>query len=216
MLKGLDKVNKENNYMENVVLKTMASTGEPVGATIKASSFNCNESSENNYDFDLEDLCDPDSIECLSSMFIEDQGVMIIDRDYSGKTPAAVDFDMLKYTGFKNTDAIQNRLWFGHSREDIISKNFLISIGGHFRILWMPKVLKDDIGKKLNDLVENETGIKDYTDMICDETIAISQLEINEFWKEKGIQHSRWILLFKCFYYRRLQNLCGVGGVEIF
>ena len=50
----------------------------------------------------------------------------------------------------------------------------------------MPKELKDYVAEKLNATVKAEFGIDNFTDMICDETIAIESEDVLNFLTEKG------------------------------
>ena len=50
----------------------------------------------------------------------------------------------------------------------------------------MPKELKDSVADKLNKTVKEIAGIDNFTDMICDETIAVDSEAVCAFLEEKG------------------------------
>ncbi|MCF0120531.1 MAG: hypothetical protein HUJ65_02740, partial [Oscillospiraceae bacterium] len=50
----------------------------------------------------------------------------------------------------------------------------------------MPKELKDDIAVRLNKTAKELYGIDNFTDMICDETIATDAEAVVAFLTEKG------------------------------
>jgi acetyl-CoA synthase len=52
-------------------------------------------------------------------------------------------------------------------------------------MVWMPKILKDEIYDRLNKRGE-EMGVKNFADMIADETIGITEEEILPWLQEKG------------------------------
>jgi len=66
------------------------------------------------------------------------------------------------------------------------SKKFMSAEGGLERIVWMPKELKDDVAERLNKAVKEMTGIENFADMVCDETIAIESEAVLEFLESKG------------------------------
>ena len=50
----------------------------------------------------------------------------------------------------------------------------------------MPKELKEYVADKLNATVKEMCGIENFTDMICDETIASDSEGVLAFLEEKG------------------------------
>ena len=79
--------------------------------------------------------------------------------------------------------------FMGHGRHFISSKKFMRAEGGAQRIVWMPKMLKDAVGDALNKTMEEMYGIENFTDMICDETIAATADDLEtmiDFLAEKG------------------------------
>ena len=51
-------------------------------------------------------------------------------------------------------------------------------------MVWMPKILKEEIGERLNQRAE-ELGVPDLLDRIADETIGVTEDEILPFLQEK-------------------------------
>jgi acetyl-CoA synthase len=49
----------------------------------------------------------------------------------------------------------------------------------------MPKELKDDVANRLNKTAKELYGIDNFTDMICDETIAVESDAVLDFLQEK-------------------------------
>ncbi|PKM52887.1 MAG: CO dehydrogenase/CO-methylating acetyl-CoA synthase complex subunit beta, partial [Firmicutes bacterium HGW-Firmicutes-5] len=76
--------------------------------------------------------------------------------------------------------------FMGHGRFLIGSKKFMSAEGGLSRIVWMPKELKDDVAERLNKAVKEMTGIENFSDMVCDETIASDSEAVLEFLESKG------------------------------
>ena len=73
----------------------------------------------------------------------------------------------------------------GHSKYNICQRKFIVGDGGIKRLVWMPKVLKEEIADRLKARAE-EIGIPDLPDMIADETVGLTEEEILPFLEEKG------------------------------
>jgi acetyl-CoA synthase len=67
---------------------------------------------------------------------------------------------------------VQTPGFMGHGKHFIASKKFMKADGGSARIVWMPKVLKDLVGAKLNKTALELYGVENFTDRIADETVA--------------------------------------------
>jgi len=61
----------------------------------------------------------------------------------------------------------------------------LLAEGGLKRVVWLPKMLKEEIAERMKPICE-EMGIPDFSDMIADETIGTTEEEILPFLEEKG------------------------------
>ena len=107
--------------------------------------------------------------ECICGLEPCSNGVVIVNREYAGSTPIGMTFaELASMTG----GGEQTPGFMGHGRHFIASKKFMKAEGGAQRIVWMPKMLKDAVGEKLNQTMQEMYGIENFTDMICDETIA--------------------------------------------
>jgi acetyl-CoA synthase len=81
---------------------------------------------------------------------------------------------------------VQTPGFMGHGRHFIASKKFVSAEGGIGRIVWMPKELKDDVADRLNKTAKELCDIDNFTDMICDETIATEADAVVEFLQSKN------------------------------
>jgi acetyl-CoA synthase len=73
----------------------------------------------------------------------------------------------------------------GHSKFNITQKKFIVGDGGLLRMVWMPKILKEEIKERLDKRGE-ELGVKNFTDMVADETVGTTEEEILPWLQEKG------------------------------
>lgn len=121
--------------------------------------------------------------ECICGIMPEANGVVVVNREYAGMTPTGMTFgELASMTG----GGVQTPGFMGHGRSFIPSKKFISAEGGNKRIVWMPKELKDSVAAKLNATAKEAYGIDNFTDMICDETIATDSEGVVEFLTEKG------------------------------
>ena len=120
--------------------------------------------------------------ECICGILPEAKGVVIVNREYQGLTPVGMTFgELASMTG----GGVQTPGFMGHGRHFISSKKFMKAEGGIERIVWMPKELKDDVATKLNKTAKELYGIDNFTDRICDETIANESEAVLAFLVEK-------------------------------
>lgn len=120
--------------------------------------------------------------ECICGIMPEAKGVIIVNREFKGVTPEGMTFgELASFTG----GGVQTPGYMGHGRHFISSKKFMSAEGGIKRIVWMPKELKDDVAPKLNKTAKELYGIDNFTDMICDETIAEDSEGVLKFLQEK-------------------------------
>ena len=121
--------------------------------------------------------------ECICGIEPVSNGVIIVNREYSGMTPAGMTFgELASCTG----GGVQTPGYMGHGRHFISSKKFCYAEGGIERIVWMPKELKDDVAERLNKTAKELYGIDNFTDMIADETICTDCDALLEFLQEKN------------------------------
>jgi acetyl-CoA synthase len=120
--------------------------------------------------------------ECIAAMLPSCNGVMTVNREYAGETPSGMKFTTL--AGVMGGGA-SSPGFVGHSKFNITQKKFIVGDGGLLRMVWMPKILKDEIRERLDKRGE-ELGVKNFTDMIADETVGTTEEEILPWLQEKG------------------------------
>jgi len=121
--------------------------------------------------------------ECICGIVPEANGVIIVNREYGDMTPVGMTFgELASMTG----GGVQTPGFMGHGRHFIGSKKFMSAEGGIARIVWMPKELKEDVRERLDKTAKELYGIENFTDMICDETIATDSEGLLEFLEAKG------------------------------
>jgi len=119
--------------------------------------------------------------ECIAAVLPVCNGVMSVDRDYKGMTPCGMKFTTL--AGSAGGGNITPG-FVGHSKLYIVSKKFIAAEGGVFRLVWLPKALKEMLTDKINKLGE-ERGVPNLADRIADETVGVTEDEILPFLQEK-------------------------------
>ncbi len=109
-------------------------------------------------------------------------GVMTVNRDYTGETPCGMKFTTLAGTigGGLSTPG-----FVGHGKYNTTQRKFIIGDGGLLRMVWMPTSLKQEIGERIKARGE-ELGAPNLLDMIADETVGTTEEEILPFLQEKG------------------------------
>jgi acetyl-CoA synthase len=120
--------------------------------------------------------------ECIAAMLPSCNGIMTVNREYAGETPSGMKFTTL--AGVMGGGA-SSPGFVGHSKFNITQKKFITGDGGLLRMVWMPKILKDEIKERLDKRGE-ELGVKNFTDMIADESVGITEEEILPWLEEKG------------------------------
>ncbi|MGR3174622.1 MAG: acetyl-CoA decarbonylase/synthase complex subunit alpha/beta [Candidatus Scalindua sp.] len=115
--------------------------------------------------------------ECISAMLPMTNGIMTVDRDFTGMTPCGMKFSTLAGTV---GGGIQTPGFVGHSKFYMSSSKFISGDGGLARQVWMPKQLKDEIGDAISEAAE-EAGLEDFLSKIADETIAQTEEEVLEY-----------------------------------
>ena len=121
--------------------------------------------------------------ECICGIEPMSNGVIVVNREYKGMTPAGMTFgELASCTG----GGVQTPGYMGHGRHFIASKKFVSAEGGIGRIVWMPKELKDDVAERLNKTAKELLGIENFADMIADETITCDGEELLNWLTEKN------------------------------
>jgi len=120
--------------------------------------------------------------ECIAAMLPSCNGVMTVGRDYTGETPCGMKFTTL--AGVMGGGA-SSPGFVGHSKFNITQGKFILGDGGLLRMVWMPKMLKEELKDRI--LKRGEAmGYPNLYDMIADETVGSTEEEILPFLQEKG------------------------------
>lgn len=106
--------------------------------------------------------------ECIVAVLPEVNGVMIVNRDYTGMTPCGMTFTTLAGSV---GGGVQTPGFLGIGKLYIVSKKFISAEGGLLRIVWMPKELKEELKDKLEKRAREE-NVPDFINKIADETIT--------------------------------------------
>ncbi len=120
--------------------------------------------------------------ECIAAMLPQCNGIMVVNRDYMGMTPSGMKFTSL--AGMAGGGA-QTPGFMGISKHYLTSRKLFMAEGGLKRVVWLPKMLKEELKDKLQTRCE-ELGMPELFDMIADEEVGITEEEILPFLKEKG------------------------------
>jgi len=120
--------------------------------------------------------------EAIAAVLPMCNGVMTVNRDYTGETPCGMKFTTLAGTigGGLSTPG-----FVGHGKYNTTQRKFVSAEGGLLRMVWMPKILKEEIGERIKARGE-ELGVPDLLDKIADETVGVTEDEILPFLQEKG------------------------------
>ncbi len=112
--------------------------------------------------------------ECICGVEPCSMGVVITCREHAGVTPLGMSFsEMASMTG----GGVQTPGFMGHGKHFISSKKFIAAEGGPGRIVWMPKMLKDQMRERLDATALELYGVENFTDMIGDETVCTEDPE---------------------------------------
>ena len=119
--------------------------------------------------------------EAIAAVLPMCNGVMTVNRDYTGETPCGMKFTTLAGTigGGLSTPG-----FVGHGKYNVTQRKFLSGEGGILRMVWMPKSLKEEIGERFTARA-TELGVPDLLDRIADETVGLTEEEILPFLQEK-------------------------------
>ncbi|MDY6905983.1 MAG: acetyl-CoA decarbonylase/synthase complex subunit alpha/beta [Thermodesulfobacteriota bacterium] len=120
--------------------------------------------------------------ECIAATLPGLNGVMTVNREYTGDTPCGMKFTTL--AGVMGGGAVSPG-FVGHSKFNITQAKFIKGDGGLLRMVWMPKMLKEELKERIQMRGE-ALGVPDLYDMIADETVGTTEEEIRPFLEEKG------------------------------
>ncbi len=120
--------------------------------------------------------------EVICAYVPECNGVMAVNREFLGDTPAGMTFSTLAGSvgGGQQTPG-----FMGCGKVFLTSKKFLLAEGGHRRLIWMPKELKALLAQDLKQRFQ-EQGAPGLLDRIADETVAADPKQIRAFMEKVG------------------------------
>ena len=120
--------------------------------------------------------------EAIVAYVPECNGVMVVNREFQGETPAGMTFSSLagNVGGGQQTPG-----FMGCGKVFLTSKKFLFAEGGFKRLVWMPKELKtllaDDLKKRFA-----EQGAPNLLDQIADESVGADGASVKAFMEKVG------------------------------
>jgi acetyl-CoA synthase len=121
-------------------------------------------------------------MECIAAILPLCNGVMTVNREFAGMTPSGMKFTTLAGTV---GGGISTPGFVGHSKYNIAQRKYLAAEGGIKRLVWMPKMLKEEIRDRFNARAQ-EVGIPNLLDMVADESVGDNEEAIMTFLAEKG------------------------------
>jgi CO dehydrogenase/CO-methylating acetyl-CoA synthase complex beta subunit len=115
--------------------------------------------------------------ECIAAIVPEVNGILIVNRDFQGDTPLGMTFSTLAGTigGGSQTPG-----FIGISKNYILSDRFLQAEKGIERVVWMPSVLKKEIGDRLLEKLKAK-GKQRLLQQIADENSAPTIEDLIEY-----------------------------------
>jgi len=120
--------------------------------------------------------------ECIAAMLPSCNGVMTVNREYAGETPSGMKFTTL--AGVMGGGA-SSPGFVGHGKFNLTQRKFIAGDGGLLRMVWMPKMLKEELKERLIKRGE-ELGVPNLYDLIADETVGTTEEEILPWLQKVG------------------------------
>jgi len=106
----------------------------------------------------------------------------VVNREYSGSTPAGMKFTTLATSV---GGGAQTPGFLGVGRLYVTSRKFISAEGGLRRVVWMPRELKEALAERLKAR-SREIGIPDFYEMIADETVTTDAQELVKHMEKVG------------------------------
>jgi acetyl-CoA synthase len=112
--------------------------------------------------------------EVICAYVPECNGIMAVNREFQGDTPVGMSFSTLAgmVGGGQQTPG-----FMGIGKAFLGSRKFMAAEGGHKRIVWMPRELKEMLAGDLKRRFE-DAGAPELLDTIADETIATEAAQV--------------------------------------
>jgi len=120
--------------------------------------------------------------EAIAATLPQCNGIMVVNRDFMGMTPSGMKFTTL--AGMAGGGA-QTPGFMGVSKHYLTSQKLFMAEGGLQRVVWLPKMLKEELKDKLMQRCQ-EMGMPQFFDMIADEEVGTTEEEVLKFLQEKG------------------------------
>jgi acetyl-CoA synthase len=121
--------------------------------------------------------------ECIAAVLPGTNGIMIVDREFDGQTPAGMTFSQLAESV---GGGVQTPGFIGIGVLYILSKKFISAEGGLKRVVWMTTNIKSKLGDRLRERAAAD-GVPDLPDKIADETVTTDLEKLVEYLA--GIDH---------------------------
>jgi CO dehydrogenase/CO-methylating acetyl-CoA synthase complex beta subunit len=115
--------------------------------------------------------------ECIAVVLPEVNGIMVVNREFRGDTPCGMSFSTLAGT---IGGGAQTPGFAGVSKIFIASERFFQAEEGHKRLVWMPALLKEEVGERLHEAMEKE-GLGDLYEKIGDDKVATTLEQLTVF-----------------------------------
>ena len=163
----IDKHGPNEPVKKGEVIDAVKGQWENINAYIDAKS-NGNLKKFNAYAIMEEPMTSCGCFECIAAVVPEANGIMIVDRDFTGMTPIGMTFSSLagQVGGGQQIPGFT-----GIGKLYISSPKFISGEGGHKRIVWMTKQLKDAVADRMKPQLEKE-GLAELWDKIATEEDA--------------------------------------------
>lgn len=120
--------------------------------------------------------------EVICAYVPECNGVMAVNREYTGDTPVGMTFSSLAGSV---GGGVQTPGFMGCGKVFLTSRKFLFAEGGYKRLVWMTRDLKETLGDDLKKRFE-EQGAPGLLDSIADETVAIEAGDVRAYMEKTG------------------------------
>ncbi len=120
--------------------------------------------------------------ECIAAMLPMCNGIMIVNRDYLGMTPSGMKFTTM--AGMVGGGQVTPG-FLGVSKHYICSRKFMKAEGGLKRVVWMPKMLKEELRDRLEERAKEE-GVPNLLELIADEEVGVTEDEVLKYIQEKN------------------------------
>jgi acetyl-CoA synthase len=113
-------------------------------------------------------------MEAIAAISASVNGIIIVNREFNKETPIGLKFSTL--AGMIGGGQVTPG-FLGISKQYITSKKFISAEDGFLRIVWMPKMLKEELKERLQKRAE-ELGVPDFLEKMADESLVNTEEEL--------------------------------------